>query len=142
MVFTSPPWVPQLPYGMASLATSSPTCASLQLTSVLDPPDNISLPDFLYDPKYRVQKSDKSHTFVCGLSGKSIKVSDAKDRMEFIARALSKRTGWVPVQEETEWEKIACIYSINTVSITSSQPRKTKAPPPQIQRAGQQRPPD
>lgn len=71
----------------------------------------------MYDPKYRVQKSEKPHTFVCGLSGKSIKAVDAKERMESIAKALSKRTGWVPVQEETEWEKIACIYSINAVSI-------------------------
>lgn len=30
---------------------------------------------------------------------------------------MSKRIGWLPVQEETEWDKIACIYSINAVSI-------------------------
>lgn len=89
------------------------------LTDTLpDPPDSISLPEFLYDSKYRLQKSDKKHTFVCGVTGNAVKVTDAKERVESIARALSKRTGWVPVQEETEWEKIACIFSINAVSIS------------------------
>lgn len=70
----------------------------------------------MYDDQYRVQKSDKSNTFICGLTGKFIKANEAKERVESIARALSKRTGWLPQQEETEWEKIACIYSINAVS--------------------------
>lgn len=84
---------------------------------VSDPPEDISLPDFIYDAQYRVQKSDKTNTFTCGLTGRSVKSSEAKDRVEAIAKALSKRTGWVPQQEETEWEKIACIYSINAVSL-------------------------
>lgn len=90
------------------------------LTPVSDPPENISLPDFIYNQQYRVQKSDKVNSFTCGLTGKSIKASEAPARVEAIAKALSKRTGWVPQQEETEWEKIACIYSINAVSYCGS----------------------
>lgn len=90
------------------------------LTPVSDPPEDISLPDFIYNEQYRVQKSDKVNSFTCGLTGKSIKASEAQARVEAIAKALSKRIGWVSQQEETEWEKIACIYSINAVSFGGS----------------------
>ncbi|CAN8099762.1 unnamed protein product [Discula destructiva] len=98
MVFTPPSYAPPLPY---------------------DPPNDVSLPDFIYDPKYRVQKTDKQHIFTCGLTGKAIKASEARERVEALARALSKRSGWLPQQEETEWEKIACIYSINAIDYSS-----------------------
>lgn len=130
MVFTTPPSIPPLPYGASSMFAarlavqhplSSPPPSSLHTLpehtdTVSDPPEDLSLPDFMYDEQFRVQKSDKAHTFTCGLTGKSVKSADARARVDAIARALSKRTGWLPQQEETEWEKIACIYSINAVS--------------------------
>lgn len=125
MVFTSPPSLPKLPYSTSLLSwlarsTRYPCPVAEDSTDpppVSDPPEDTSLPDFMYNEEYRIHKSDKANSFVCGLTGKAVSANEAKDRVESIASGLSKRLGWSPQQEETEWEKIACIYSINAVSV-------------------------
>lgn len=53
--------------------------------------------------------------FTCGLTGKTFTHDEFNQRREALARAVAKRMGWQP-NEETEWDKVACIFSVNTVS--------------------------
>lgn len=52
--------------------------------------------------------------FTCGLTGRTYTHSQAIQRQDALARALSKRLGWLP-NEETEWDKVACIFALNSV---------------------------
>lgn len=93
MSFTAPAWVPELP----------------------DIPDNVPLPDFMFDENHgRNAALDSKHPFVCGLSGRSYSVNETRDRIDFIARAIKEEFGWAP-GEGTEWEKALGIFSLNTV---------------------------
>lgn len=56
--------------------------------------------------------------FTCGLTGKTFTVAEASARREALAQALGKRFGWLP-NEETEWDKVACICTFNTVCATA-----------------------
>jgi len=52
--------------------------------------------------------------FTCGLSGRTYTALEMKERIEHLARALSKELSWDP-NKGTEWEKIAGIFSLNAV---------------------------
>lgn len=52
--------------------------------------------------------------FTCGLTGKTFTVPELNERRDSLARAIGKRLGWSP-NEETEWDKVACMFSFNTV---------------------------
>lgn len=80
-----------------------------------DPPDSIRISDFVFSPNYGRYPLEKSRNpFTCGLTGKTYNYSQAIQRQECLARAISKRLGWLP-NEETEWDKVACIFSFNSV---------------------------
>lgn len=94
MVFTAPSWVPNLPF---------------------DPPDSIPLCDFMLDERYgRRALKDSRTPFTCGLTGVEYSNTEVKDRVDKLARALSKELGWQP-NEGTEWDKVAGVFSVNTI---------------------------
>ncbi|KAG5657898.1 hypothetical protein KAF25_007931 [Fusarium avenaceum] len=94
MVFTPPSWVPELP---------------------IDPPDSISLHEFMRNETYGRQPISKSRNpFTCGITGKSYYVSEAHQRADFVARALARRLDFSP-NEGVEWDKVVAVFSVNTI---------------------------
>ena len=95
MVFYPPAWVPELPF---------------------DPPDSIPLNEFMLNEQYgRYPLSKSNPPFTCGLTGAEYSALEVRDRVDNLARALSKELSW-KVNEGTEWDKVAGIFSVNTVS--------------------------
>lgn len=67
-------------------------------------------------PQYGRFPLEKSRNpFTCGLTGKTYSYDEFNSRRDALARSIGKRLGWQP-NEETEWDKVACIFSFNTVS--------------------------
>ena len=96
MVFLPPNWVPELPF---------------------DPPDSIPLSEFMLNEQYgRYPLHQSRQPFTCGLTGCGYSALEVRDRVDKLARALSKELGWKPT-EGTEWDKVIGIFSLNTVGI-------------------------
>jgi hypothetical protein len=94
MVFLPPAWVPKLPQ---------------------DPPDSISIHDFIFDSKYgRLPLEESRPFFTCAISGQSYKPTEVKERVDYLARALSDELGWLP-NDGTEFDKVVGVFSANTV---------------------------
>ena len=94
MVFLPPRWVPKLP---------------------LDPPDSIPISEFMLNEQYgRCPLSHAMQPFTCGLTGFGYSALEVRDRVDKLARALSKELGWRP-NEGAEWDKVIGIFSVNTV---------------------------
>lgn len=97
MVFTSPSWVPRLP---------------------MDPPDSITVADFMFNEQYgRAPTQDSLPPFTCGLSGKEYSAAELQQRVEHLASGLAKEFAW-EANKGTEWDKVVGIFSLNTVSWT------------------------
>ena len=100
MTFVPPSWVPQLPF---------------------DPPDSVSIADFMLDEHHGRHPLGYSRPmFTCGLTGKEYSTLEVKERVDFLARGLAKELGWRPNQG-TEWDKVIAVFSVNTVSIATGQ---------------------
>lgn len=94
MVFYPPEWVPKLPF---------------------DPPDSITISEFMLNEQYgRYPLQEARAPFACGLSGAEYSALEVRDRVDKLAKALSKELGWSP-NEGTEWDKVIGIFSLNTV---------------------------
>ncbi|KAH7118061.1 phenylacetyl-CoA ligase-like protein [Dactylonectria estremocensis] len=94
MPFKPPPWVPELQ---------------------IDPPDTISIADFMLDEKYGRRAFTESRApFICGISGKAPSAFAVKEQVELLARGLAKELGWQP-NEGKEFDKVAGIFSLNTI---------------------------
>jgi len=94
MPFYPPSWVPKLPF---------------------DPPDSISIERFMLDENYgRYPLGYSEAPFTCGLSGKSYSALEVKERVDLLARGLSKELGFHPNQG-TEYDKVIGVFSVNTV---------------------------
>ncbi|GAB7343323.1 hypothetical protein MBLNU457_1372t1 [Dothideomycetes sp. NU457] len=94
MPFYPPSWVPKM---------------------AIDPPDSISLEEFMLNPKYGRHAFEKSQDpFTCGLSGKSYSALEMKDRVDQLARGLSKELGFKP-NEGTAFDKVIGVFSVNTI---------------------------
>lgn len=52
--------------------------------------------------------------YTCGLTGKTYSALETKDRVDYLARALSKELSWHP-NKGTEWDKVAGIFAFNTI---------------------------
>ncbi|KAL8725018.1 MAG: hypothetical protein Q9166_007617 [cf. Caloplaca sp. 2 TL-2023] len=90
MVFTAPAWVPKLPF---------------------DPPDSVPICDFMLEERYgRRALTDSRPPFTCGLTSLEYSAHEVKDRVDKLAKALSKELGWAPNQG-TEWDKVAGVFS-------------------------------
>ncbi|KAL9626705.1 MAG: hypothetical protein Q9204_007101 [Flavoplaca sp. TL-2023a] len=94
MVFTNPQWVPKLPF---------------------EPPDSVPISEFMLNELYgRRPLTDSRPPFTCGLTGHEYSAHEVKDRVYKLAKALSEELGWKPNQG-TEWDKVAGIFSVNTI---------------------------
>ncbi|KAI8938202.1 hypothetical protein NX059_005862 [Plenodomus lindquistii] len=94
MPFTPPAWVPQLPF---------------------DPPDSITVADFILDENYgRHPLGYSNNPFTCGLTGKTYSSLDVRDRVDYLARGLAKELGFAP-NKGTEWDKVIAVFSVNTL---------------------------
>jgi hypothetical protein len=95
MPFSPPSWVPQLPF---------------------DPPDSIPICDFMLDERFgRHPLGYSQNPFTCGLTGKTYSSLDVRERVDWLARGLSKELGFQPNQG-SEWDKVIAVFSLNTVS--------------------------
>lgn len=93
MPFSPPSWVPQLP----------------------QVPKHISIEQFMFDENYGRNPLGYSRApFQCAYSGKAYSFLEVKDRVDYLARALSKELGIKP-NEGTEWDKVIAVFSVNTV---------------------------
>lgn len=98
MVFSAPAWVPGLSF---------------------DPPDNIPISEFMLNEKYgRHPLAQSRQPFTCGITGVGYSALQVRDRVEHLARALTKEFGWDP-NLGSEWDKVVGIFSLNTVRISS-----------------------
>jgi len=80
-----------------------------------DPPDSIPICDFMLDEHYgRHPLGYSNDPFTCGLTGKTYSCLDMRDRVEALARGLSKELGFKP-NEATEWDKVIAVFSVNTI---------------------------
>ena len=94
MVFTAPPWVPKLAF---------------------EPPDSIPISEFMLNEKYgRHPLAQSKPPFTCGLTGAEYSALNVRERVDKLARALSRELGW-QANRGTEWDKVAGVFSINTV---------------------------
>ena len=94
MVFTAPPWVPKLAF---------------------DPPDSIPISEFMLNESYgRHPLAQSRPPFTCGLTGAEYSAVEVRERVDKLARALSKELDW-QANRGTEWDKVAGVFSLNTV---------------------------
>ncbi|MCJ1342902.1 hypothetical protein MMC31_001091 [Peltigera leucophlebia] len=94
MVFSSPAWVPGLSF---------------------DPPDNIPISEFMLNEKYgRHPFAQSRQPFTCGIAGVGYSALQVRDRVEHLARALTKEFGWDP-NSGSEWDKVVGVFSLNTI---------------------------
>lgn len=52
--------------------------------------------------------------FTDGLSGRTYSALELRERIDYLARALSKELGWKPDQG-SEWDKCIAVFSLNTI---------------------------
>lgn len=53
--------------------------------------------------------------YICGLTGKTNTASEVAQRVQSLARGIAKQTGWAPNDDNTPWDKVACIFSLNAI---------------------------
>ncbi|KAM7209621.1 hypothetical protein V8F20_000024 [Naviculisporaceae sp. PSN 640] len=98
MVFTPPSWVPPMP---------------------IDPPDSITIGQFMRDESYGRRPIAKSgNPFTCGLTGKTYTAAEAFERCDNISKALAKIMGWEP-NVDSPWDKVISVFSYNTIDYLS-----------------------
>lgn len=95
MVFTPPPWVPELP----------------EVSS------DIPVPEFMFDEKHgRAAISESQDAYICGISGKKVTAKQQSTDYDYLARALVKEFGW-QVNSGTEFDKVVGIFALNTIDV-------------------------
>ena len=57
--------------------------------------------------------------YTCGLSGEEYSATEVRDRVDKLARGLSKELGFKPNQG-TEWDKVIGIFGVNAVGFCQS----------------------
>lgn len=83
----------------------------------IEPPDSIPISEFMLNEQYGRHPLHHSRSpFTCGLSGAEYSALEVRDRVNALARGLSKELGWKP-NEGTEWDKVIGVFSLNTVRI-------------------------
>jgi hypothetical protein len=86
-------------------------------TKILEPPDTISISDFMLNEAYGRCSLEKSkNPFTCGLSGRTYSARDMVERVDHLSRALSKEFQWHP-NKGAEWDKVIAIFALNTVCL-------------------------
>jgi hypothetical protein len=91
-----------------------------------DLPDAITVEEFINNPKYgRCPIADSRNPYTCGITGLTRSVDEAAQRTDYLARGIAKRLGFNP-HEGTEWDRVVCLYSLNTVSSRARSPRPNR----------------
>ena len=81
----------------------------------MDPPDSIPISEFMLDERWGRHPIHHSRPpFTCGLTGAEYPMAEVRDRVNALARGLSKVLGWKP-NRGTEWDKVVGVFSVNTV---------------------------
>lgn len=84
-------------------------------------PDSITLEQFLNDDKYgRHPLAASRNPYTCGITGKTYTPAEVARRTDLMARAIGKRLRFTP-NEDTEWDRVVALYSVNTVWSPSSE---------------------
>ena len=74
----------------------------------------------MLDEKYGRHPISRSQApFTCGISGLEYSIVQVRDRVDKLARSLSKELGIAP-NAGTEWDKVVGIYAVNTVRFKSA----------------------
>lgn len=82
-----------------------------------DPPDNIPISEFMLNEKYgRHPFAQSRQPFTCGITGVGYSALQVRDRVEHLAKALTKDLAWDP-SSGSEWDKVVAVFSLNTVRI-------------------------
>lgn len=69
----------------------------------------------MFNEKYgRKPLSRSRNPYTCGFTGKTYTNDQVAEREKLLARTLAKRLGY-DVAQGTEWDRVVCIYSLNTV---------------------------
>lgn len=55
--------------------------------------------------------------YTCGLTGKTYSATEVTERIDHLARALKLRLRFSPT-EDTEWDRVVALYSVNTVFVS------------------------
>ena len=93
-----------------------------------DVPDDITIEQFMNDERYgRLPFAKSRNPYTCGITGKTFTGEEVKQRTNYMARAISKRLGFLP-NEGTEWHKVICLHSLNTVSCNVHIPTLPRGP--------------
>jgi len=94
MVFSTPDWVPNIPWEI---------------------PDSLPLGQFALDGLDATFHRDPAKPLVVdGITGKSYSRDVLRQRVEWLAGGLARKLGW-SVNEGSPWDKVVAIYSLNTV---------------------------
>ena len=118
MVFYPPPCVPKLPFG--EFAESICRESSWGTDGLVDPPDSITVGEFMRNEIYGRRPLARSRNpFTCGITGKTRSAAESHERSDLIAQALARVMGWEP-NADLPWNKVICVFSLNTVSRRSS----------------------
>lgn len=115
--FYLPPQSQSSPLVCSSPQVSSAVTCLLTTRLSADPPDSITIPEFVFSDKYgRKPLSRSRRPYTCGITGKSYTTSEVEEREKLLARALAKRLGY-DLTDGTEWDRVLALYSLNTVRI-------------------------
>lgn len=69
----------------------------------------------MFNEKYgRHALKDSKAPFICGISRRAPSALAVKEQVELIAAGLAQELGW-QVNERGEFDKVVCIFSLNTV---------------------------
>lgn len=83
-----------------------------------DIPDSVPLHQFMHQEQYgRYPISKSRNPFTCGLTGKSHTTEAFFSRSEYLGRSLAKRLDWTSSGEASPWERVCCVFSLNSVSM-------------------------
>lgn len=94
MPFSSPSWVPSLPY---------------------DPPDSIPINEFILDDAYRASPIAQSHNpFTCGITGRTYSALHVSQRVTHLSRALSQELDFQP-NRGCDLDKVIGLFCVNSI---------------------------
>ncbi|KAJ5649423.1 Acyl-CoA ligase inpC [Penicillium longicatenatum] len=78
-------------------------------------PDHIPINEFMLNEQHgRVAHEKSNDPYTCGITGKTYTSRQVVDRVDHIARGLSRELGWKSNQG-TEWDKTLAVFSLNTI---------------------------
>lgn len=79
-------------------------------------PDSVPLQDFMFNEEHgRCPISESADSYICAYGSRRVTAQQQAQHVEWLARSLARRLGW-KVNVGCEFDKVAAIFAINTVS--------------------------